>query len=237
MYGNTKDLEKPELHWKEKRGPEEPGSLISRTTTTKLQSLWPGHESSNRAQWNPIESPEITPSPMANSSMTKEARWFSGATIAPSTNGAGKTGHLHAREWNYRIVWPHTKLKLQREWRPKCESRLSTTPGGKHRQKALWHNSQQQLACSTFLNKARKDTTKPMGPKEAQNLLHGKGHRSTNKKTTGSMGENFCKWPKQQRFTLQNMQTTPTTPQQPQQNKPFKTWAEDLKRHLTKEDM
>jgi len=32
--------------------------------------------------------------------LTKEARMYNGAKTASSISGAGKTGQLHAKEWN-----------------------------------------------------------------------------------------------------------------------------------------
>ena len=32
--------------------------------------------------------------------LTKEAKIHNGEKIAPSTNGPGKTGQLHVKEWN-----------------------------------------------------------------------------------------------------------------------------------------
>ena len=41
--------------------------------------------------------------------------------------------------------WTNTihKYKLKMDWRPKCKTRNYKTLGGKHRQNALWHKSQQ----------------------------------------------------------------------------------------------
>ena len=42
-----------------------------------------------------------THAPMGTLFLTKEARIYDGKKRAPSINGAGKTGQLHVKEWNY----------------------------------------------------------------------------------------------------------------------------------------
>ena len=41
--------------------------------------------------------------------LTKEARIYNGTKIASSVNGAGKTGQLHVKEWEYSLA-PYTKI-------------------------------------------------------------------------------------------------------------------------------
>ena len=44
--------------------------------------------------------------------LTKEARIYNGAKTASSINGAGKTGHLHAKEKKLEhFLTPYTKIK------------------------------------------------------------------------------------------------------------------------------
>ena len=47
--------------------------------------------------------------------------------------------------------------------------------------------------------------------------------------------ENSCKQCSQQGLNLQNIQTTHMT--QKQKNNPIEKWAEDLRRHISKEDI
>ena len=73
-----------------------------------------------------------------------------------------------------------------------------------------------------------------MGPNETYKLLHSKGNRKKNKKTTYKMGEKSCKWGSQEGLYIQNMQRIHTNQQQQQQK--LKKWPYlDLNRHFSKD--
>jgi len=50
-----------------------------------------------------------------------------------------------------------------------------------------------------------------MGPNQAFKILHSKENHQQNEKIIYRLGENICKWCKQQRLNFQNIQTAHIT--------------------------
>ena len=76
-----------------------------------------------------------------------------------------------------------------------------------------------------------------MGSNQTNKLLHSKGNRQQNKKTTYGLGENICKWCNQQGLNFQNIQTAIQLNNNNNKNNPIEKWAEDLNRYFSKEEI
>ena len=63
--------------------------------------------------------------------MTKQERLSNGKKTVSSTNGVGKPGQQHAKEWNWITFLYHTqKSKFKMDERPKCDIGHHQDPGG-----------------------------------------------------------------------------------------------------------
>ena len=77
-----------------------------------------------------MESPETDHINMANWCLTKEQRKYNGAKTVFLTNGAGKTGHIHAKkkkESEHRPYILH-KNEFKMGHRSKCKTQNYKTP-------------------------------------------------------------------------------------------------------------
>ena len=67
------------------------------------------------------------------------------------------------------------------------------TPRREHRQNILRHQPHEYFLRSVSQSNRNKSKNKPMGPHQADKLLHSKGKQKEDKKTTYRMGENTFK--------------------------------------------
>ena len=74
--------------------------------------------------------------------------------------------------------------------RLKCKTRHHQTPRREHGQNILWHQPYKCFLRSVSQSHRNKSKNKQMGPNQTDKILHSKGNRKENKKTTFRMGEN-----------------------------------------------
>ena len=123
-------------------------------------------------------------------------------------------------------------------WRRKWQPAPVFLPGKSHGQRSLegYHPWSHKRAGHDLANKKQRCQYHAVLITVAPALVFFKC--SADEKTTLKMGENVCKWSNWQRINLQNIQIAHTALLKTNKQKTtIKKWAEDLNRHLFKEDI
>ena len=92
------NLKKEEWNWK-----NQPFWLQTIPQSYSYQHSIVLAQDKNIDQWYKIESPEINTCTYVHFLLTKEEKIYNGEKRVSSTSDAGKTGQLHAKEWNWML--------------------------------------------------------------------------------------------------------------------------------------